>query len=703
METCEVEQSESEGISSSSDMNGFLSSSCMETDEKGDPFSSDSALGFSVEPTRFDSECIMSSSLTDGGAVQQTICDSVSGEPLTNAPVLSRGLFFDSSSSSGHATTNSVMQSSSSDVVLVSRPEAKVCEETDHTVDLLSPVQLISPVISQPQPHPVVIGNSNAASFVKTVLKSATVLPGTAPTTVLSANTGMPTGLALLNSAHIPQFSLMQPASGLGSSPILIHLPPSAGVTWATGPNNLQPSTVFVNSLSTLSEAGTSTSPSPSCDSTMTNAVSYCSLVPSTVSYQPGTADSLTTHLDTVSTAYVKPVTGDDVLSKQTPICSISDADYKVFPVPNPVMHTETESDPSVHMSSTADCAENETSCDDHDVSVENSGSASSTNGPYPSSSSSNYHSPGHPIVISCTKTEGPGSKGMQQILQHFLQQNSRAIASAAGYSSSEKPLVFSADAHVVPAPAGVDTKSADSSAKDESDSGTESPVTVPVLTSRSSSVVLVLRRQVTQPCGQSQDSKNVVVGSAPTLSAVPSAGSFKVEVDEVDGSLASMQNASLTNDSTSLLHSGQNTSSSSVPSISSEQALVYTSEVGSSLASSTALSDAAADAAGNDSDTQSSIQWMQIQLPDNVADTGKVSRHADTHELQKLIPLTVSEKLSSDHPSPIIICIVQEDGTIKRININTVERHSDVDRNVCEDVVASQIAGQTTCSTDSK
>ena len=717
METGEVEENhkfcESDGMSS--DIGGFLSTSCLETDEKGDPFSSESTLNFSGDSSRFDSDCILSSSLAESGSVQQTTtCDStvssfLSGESLANSSMLPEGslLLYSMASSSEQKPMSTVTHFSSPSFMLVNRGEAKGgVWPVDQKVEFFSPIHLLTPVS---QSHPVVIGNSSAAAFVKNVLKDVPVPPSSLSTSPSAKEpVSLPPGCVLLSPPLLPSLTLLQSGAGAGSPPWLIQLPSAVA---DAGPLGTQLSAVSLDTLTSVSNALTTAAPIASSARTV---------APPIASSDAGAS------VNPASCSSCSPVPNYRSTGASVPSCSVTGAESGASSLTidnmrdavDSMNHCGKSSAPSLTHACSSACSS--ASSDDRIITcVSSSSPSSSTSWADPKACS-------QPIVISCMPPNAKGSKGMQQILEHFLQQNrkteTRTTAQAADNTNYEKQSSSTLPADqmaidvgcVGASPANSEVKPQVIMVKDLKEAGEASSFTVPQLGGRSNSVVLVLRQSVSRVMDVCSHS-TVSLASSGTLSLASTSGTDAgslplhanngqlehalvpdsssgldvasqshddAEEDEVDGSSVSAARVSLSGDDTEPAAltltptpaeqmgtvspavstcTGANGTSSNI----NTQQCIHWMQVPPAISTST-------NTGASDTNTQQCVHWMQIQLPSNSAEeTGEGNSDSDT---RKLIPLTVSEKLASDMCHPIIICIIQEDGETQQVNINPME-----------------------------
>lgn len=699
METSEVEENhkfcESEGMAS--DISGFLSNSCLETDEKGDPFSSDNTLNFSGDSSRFDSECILSSSLAESGSIQQTTaCDSavssfLSGENFASSSMLPEGsvLLYSMASSTAQKSMNTLTQFPSPNFMLVNRGEAKGgAWPVDQKMEFLSPIQLLTPVS---QSHPVVIGNSSAAAFVKNVLKEIPTPPSSSLSASVSATNpvSLPPGFVLLNSTLLPQLTLVQSAAGSSSPPWLIQLP---SVT-DTGPLGAQLSAVSLDILTSTSNT-MATAPVIASSDTGVSIHSAISSSSSSVLNYGSTTASVPSYTATGTEREVSSVnirnTVDSVMScVRSSASSLSQNGASII---------SSVSDSAFSASHTGDkistCVSSSTPSD-----------------------STSYADPKacvQPILISCMQPNAKGSRGMQQILEHFLQQNRKTEAKSATqatYNNSDQKQpnsTGSASEMVVDAGnAGSNLVSNEVKPQmimvpDLKDTGELSSFTVPGLGGRNNSVVLVLRKNASQvmdgwglssvslaSSSSQASSSGIAAGLAPYDSNHANSGQLErslipdsasglnvgsgspddAEEDEVDGSSASATRVSLSGGSTqpAMVSPANNMSTLPQPTTSVEQ-MEDVSPAMNTSTSGAPLTNAASDVCHPSA--EECVHWMQIQLPSNPAEENKEGGD----DIQKLIPLTVSEKLAPDICRPIIICVVQEDGEMQHVNINPME-----------------------------
>ncbi|KAL8613326.1 hypothetical protein ACOMHN_052566 [Nucella lapillus] len=650
-EMCSMEQCEGQSeVLSSADLDddgGFLSSSCMETDEKNDPFTSDNALVFPEDTSRFDSECILSSSLVEGVPMQQTTpCDTsvssfMSGDALGSCSMLSGSSFllYDIPGSSVTKPTNPVPMPPSN-VILMGGADLKGPEQK---VDLLPPVHLLTPSVSLSQPHPVVLGNSNAASFVRSVLKDSTLLsPTSSSSPAASKQTVTVPPVMFLNSALLSPFSVLQSVPGVSSSPLLIQLPSGfAGATAST-----QCTQQLVSSLgSTISQ----------CNNLITTSV------------------ALPVDMTSVSTGHFSPETSipmtltDSLNPGSTSCATLSPVAPSLLPV--------SASSLSLHNTTTNEFKVVESTSVSDSNNIDSSAIATDTVG----SSINLCESPAlqvgenpvpkaplHPIVISCVKPDDKNSKGMKQILKHFLQQNK--ANTAASKSENSQPVNVSLNPNLLDSACSSACVNADDlkpqivSVSDFENSCSSSLFTVPSLGRKSSSVVLILRRTDTQVNDPHNVNKLLPSQTASSSAGDKSFNSCPSSIeDEIDGSAVHAA-TKLTVDNT---QSSESREHPSQPSCSCES------------------SDTQQSGKNNDtSDGSNRYEWVQVQVPANAnhAEETKMVVGDGSDDLQKLIPLTVSEKLSSDLGRPIIICIIQEDGMMKKVNINPLEANQDAE-----------------------
>ncbi|XP_076461525.1 uncharacterized protein LOC143294020 [Babylonia areolata] len=352
---------------------------------------------------------------------------------------------------------------------------------------------------------------------------------------------------------------------------------------------------------------------------------------------------------------------------------------------------------------------------------------------------------PLQPVVISCTRPDGKGSKGMKQILEHFLHQN-KANTTVSADSGLQNMLLRT------------NLDSAGASTSDSSDvkpqlvplsdvDSSSSVLSVPSLSRKNSSVVFILRRTGCQTGGAQcagkaslcqtpvsssgqktttaldlsrsnnkedeidgtvTDSVSSLMGTADNMSSSESAASSVSVVEQCcssechappqstvvttnsdAGDSSSQYQCNNVSDSSSQHHCDNVSDSSSqyqctANSDGSDGSSQYQCTANSDGSDSSSQYQCTANSDGSDSssqyhcnnvsDSSSQYQWVQIQLPTPIVEAGQTAGGETGDDLQKLIPLTVKEKLSADLCRPIIICIVQEDGLMKKVNVSPVD-----------------------------
>ncbi|KAK7111024.1 hypothetical protein V1264_014807 [Littorina saxatilis] len=668
--------SESDGLSS--DMGGFLSGSCMENDDKGDPadpFSTENTLNFAGDSSRFDSDCILSSSLADGVSVpQSSSCDatgsaySITGDTESLPSNLTgETLLLSGTQSSSEQKQNNPMAPQT--FLLANTADSKdYVTAGDQKLEFLSPFQFLTPVS---QSHPVVIGNATSAAFVKNVLQgvtlqsssssSASPSPPQASTFVSTKEQlNLPPGLVLLSSTLFPQFSLLPSASGI-SSPLVIQLPPAAGL------DTEQLSALGLNLLTSLP---VSTAHSGSV-SGFGNADSY---VPSVV---PINTSSV---LAPASAPFVSLVSLASEASLTATQSCVDDSAC-------------TSSSSSGHVGVDLNSVSTNTSTSSIVIPGVTTPLSSSSSSPSSSLSTSQHSSKTneHPLVISCTPPNAAVSKGLQQILDHYMQQNKTTTDRSNTQSESKlwnikaDPKDFTLPAGTEPGPSSAYSKPRLESVKEVDGDIEVSTFKVPGLGEKSNSVVVVLRRNLSRTSAQSQtnsasastsSASGTIISSTIAQPALTSVSGEKFdasnadtdveeEEDEIDGAAVSAASSVLSENKpipAIVAFVDNQTASAEANSVNEETRNDSHEERQNDD-----------ETVSQNSATDSSTQWVQVKVPDPNARKSKKS-HQYNDDIQKFIPLTVKEKLTSDVCRPIIICIIQEDGVKRQVNINPVE-----------------------------
>lgn len=644
------EQQHSETDSDSlSDVGGFLSSSCMETNEKNYPFNADSGLSFTgdsltlkMDPeSETESECILNhnpSDDTSSSTHKTPDCGSESENHLLRTGSLF--LYDVSSPVPQPGINNSSHQILTPNIMLFA---SEIGADTGHFFesnnDTCSGIKSESSqpfeIITSRSSNPVIIGNPSAAAFVKNVLKNTSAPPVLQPTytTPTVQTLSLPPGYVILGTTPLFQTHVAQASSNRVplQAPTLLQWPLSVSAVTSS-----QQSADIVNIALTAVQSD----------------IANSSL-------------SVSNKSDTLST---KTSSTPEVTKTIPQLTTVPDSSFQSR-ASSAVMYRERDS----------------AAVDSSLTNLDLAASAPAQKALIPAQTSC------HPVVISCNHPYTDNNRAMRQVIDYFLQQQNKIKLDI-----SEDHILaenYVRGDHFAPSCGKTETTSKNAETETTVFSSVnEINIAPPVqsLGSKSGSIVLVFGKEPLHTSTGLQTSTSVL-STCSTEAMVLSSSSLgqQPHIPFENSQFEADTNSSILCTSIARSNMKDEVDSAFPPSTcintsrtrSTAVQTLFSMSMCSCYSTEARLFDNSSSDNGKQHETENSsigsnsnfaveVQSVCVSSPVQIRsdDMGNQSPAANIH---KLAPQTVTEKPATDISQPIFIYVVLGDGAIKQININ--------------------------------